>query len=245
VIKDIISAGLLFLVAATTSLAGTDEILVQFTVAIESADGSIVPDTFFAVGAPDANVAYDIKDVLHVPSPPGSHVRMLSSDTGVDLMKDFRPYDANLAHLFFPIQLLAYDTNDAGLEGTSQLKLKNPSALASVSSDTLIYMRRYDKDGTLAAYYDLKNPDNHSIEWQTTGASGLFANLELVIIDKCLAADINDSGRIDLKDFADMAEYWLLDAPAAGRDINGDLSFGLDDLEILAAEWLCDYHAEQ
>jgi hypothetical protein len=245
VIKALASITFSVLVAGGACLGQSGEIHLQFSFSIENGPGDIVGDAFYAIGSAEASDAYDAKDLLHPPSPPGKNVRIYSSDTGVELIKDYRRYDPNLPDLSFPIQLLAYDTNDTGLSGTGRLALMNPSALAAIPADTLVYLRRYDPGGMFLEYYDLRNPGNHSIGWEVAAAKGVLARLELVVIDKCLAADIDDSGRIDLKDFAGIAEDWLTDVAAPKRDVNGDGFAGLEDVAVLAEKWLCDCYAEK
>lgn len=246
--KGITSIVFSLLVVAGTCFGYADDIYLQFSLSIDNGragTAGTVPDVFFAGGSTDANIPYDIKDLLHPPSPPGKHVRIYTSDTGVDLIRDYRPYDPNLPDLVFPIQLFAYDTNDIGLTGTSRLNLMNPSVLAAIPIDTLVYLRRYDQHGAFVEYHDLRNPDNHSVEWEAAEAKDIFARLELVVIDKCLAADIDGSGKVDLKDFAQIARYWLLYVPTSKRDADGDRFVGLDDLAIFAEKWLCDCYAKK
>ena len=244
-IKGVTRIVLTLLVAAGACLAGPGEIHLQFMFSLEDGLENTAPDTFSAIGSPEASVGYDIKDLLDPPSPPGKYVRIYSSDAGVELIRDYRPYDPNLPDISIPIELLAYDVNDIGLTGTTRLDLMNPSAMAGIPGDTLVYLRRYDAGGSFLEYYDLRNTDNHSVEWQATEAMGVFASLELVVVDKCLAADIDDSGRVDLRDFAVLARHWLGYAPASTRDVDGDRFVGLGDLEVFAEKWLCDCDAEK
>ncbi len=236
---------LTLLVAAEVCLAGPGEIHLQFMFSLEDGLSNTAPDTFSAIGSAEASAGYDIKDLLDPPSPPGKHVRIYSSDAGVELIRDYRPYDPNLPDISIPIELFAYDVNESGLTGTTRLNLMNPSALAAIPGDTLVYMRRYDGDGSFVQYYDLSNSDNHSVEWQAGEAKGVFASLELVVVDKCLAADIDDSGSVDLMDFAVLARHWLAHPPPSTPDIDGDRFVDSADLEIFAQKWLCDCDAEK
>lgn len=233
------------LAVAGVCLAGPGEIHLQFMFSLEDGLSNTAPDTFSAIGSSEASVGYDIKDLLDPPSPPGKHVRIYSSDAGVELIRDYRPYDPNLPDISIPIELFAYDVNESGLTGTTRLNLMNPSALAGIPGDALVYLRRYGGNGSFVQYYDLTNIDNHSVEWQVTEAKGVFGRLELVVVDKCLAADIDDSGRVDLRDFAVLARHWLAYAPASTPDVDGDRFVDPADLEIFAQKWLCDCDAEK
>jgi len=213
----------------------------QFSIFSGNEDPNISPDTFFAVGSsnPLVTAGYDINDLLAAPSPPGKYFRMYSTDSGVKLIKDYRPFDPNLPDLLFPIQLLIRDTNSAGFTGTVQLNLVNPSALSSIPSDTLVYLRRNNASDVFEQYYNLRDPNNHSIEWQITDANGVFAKLDLVIKDKCLASDLNGSGMVEFKDIAKLALFWQSNVPSGSKDINGNSFADTEDIAILAEKWLC------
>ncbi|MHC4755957.1 MAG: hypothetical protein ACYTBP_12525, partial [Planctomycetota bacterium] len=154
------------------------------------------------------------------------------------LIKDARPFEPNIPDVAFPITLSAYDVNAVGLSGTCRLNLLNPEALITVPDDTLVYLRRYDANGLPVKSYNLLDPNNHSIQWQVTDVSDIFAELEVVIEAKCLAANIDGLDLVTFVDFSILAKQWSLSGPELAGDINGDNVVDNRDTTIFTEKWL-------
>jgi len=225
---------------ALVMVCAADEFNLQFYLAIEDDTDAITPDTFYTSGATDSNVtaSFDKSDLRKPPPPPGSFVQIYSDVAETGLIKDARPFDPNTPDLAFPIKLLAYDANAAGLTGTCRLNLLNPQLLDTVPEDSVVILRRYDANGVPVQSYNLMDPNSHSIQWQVTDVNDVFAELELVIEAKCLAANIDDSGVVTFVDFAMLVEQWSLSGPELAGDINGDNIVDVRDIAIFAEKWL-------
>ena len=77
----------------------------------------------------------------------------------------------------------------------------------------------------------------------TEAGSSNYGNafyMEVEVVDICMsAANIdNDSGHVDLGDFALISYDWLQDGPDLPGDVNGDETVDMNDLSILAYYWL-------
>jgi hypothetical protein len=225
--------------ALVTVCAG-EEFSLQFQLSIGDDIAAVAPDTFYVSGVTDSNVVsgFDKSDLRKPPGPPGSFVQMYSDETGTDLIRDSRPFDANVPALAFPIKLRAYDANAVGLSGTCYLSLLNPELLTTIPDDSVLLLRRYDANGLALQSYNLLDPNSHSIQWQVSNVSDLFGHLELVIEAKCLAANIDGSGLVTFVDFSMLAAEWGLSGPELAGDINGDNFVGIGDVAILAEKWL-------
>jgi len=77
----------------------------------------------------------------------------------------------------------------------------------------------------------------------TEAGSSNYGNafyMEVEVVDICMsAANIdNDSGHVDLGDFALICYDWLQNGPNLPGDVNGDETVDMNDLSILAYYWL-------
>ena len=135
--------------------------------------------------------------------------------------------------------LTAYDADAAGLSGTCEVTLENPEALQQVASNRLVYLRRFDAADVFVESYDLSDPANHTIQWQINDAEGTFARMDLLIVDRCLAADLMISDSINLADFVVLAADWNRSGSVLSADIFLDEKVDLKDLTILVDQWLC------
>lgn len=229
-----------FLILTFAFIAQSDAFDLRFSISIDDVTGGVTTGIFFAQGSEDPNVTegFDIIDLRQPPAPPGDYVYAATLDTGIALIKDNRPFDSNAANLFYPIQLIAYDDDDTGLTGTSRFVLTNPEELGRIPNDSLVYLRRYDANDVFVEYYNLRDPNNHIIEWPVVQAQGTYTTMELIIKDKCLAANIDGLDPVNLKDLAIFAEYWKQSGVSIAGDADGDISVDLNDLAIIAETWL-------
>ncbi|MHC4636312.1 MAG: hypothetical protein ACYTBV_02275 [Planctomycetota bacterium] len=223
-------------------LIWAEEFNLQFHIAVGNDIAAITPDTFYAAGATDSNVTadFDKNDLLKPPPPPGSFVQIYSDDIGTDLIKDTRPFEPNIPDVAFPIKLSAYDVNAVGLTGTCRLNLFNPEALITIPDDTVVYLRRYDANGLPVKSYNLLDPNSHSIQWQLTDVNDIFAELDVVIEAKCLAANIDGLDLVTFVDFSILAKQWSLSGPELAGDINGDNVVDNRDTTIFTEKWLSE-----
>ena len=229
-----------FLILTIAYIAQTNAFNLRFSITIDDDTREIATGVFFAQGSDDPNVteAFDIRDLHLPPAPPGDYVHAATLDTGIALIKDSRPYDSNTPDLFYPIQLAAHDVNETGLTGTSLFVFTNPEELGRIPNDSLVYLRRYDANDLFVEYYNLRDPNSHTIEWQVVEAQGTYATMELIIKDKCLAANFDGLDPVNFKDLAMLAENWKQSGVSVGGDADGDTSVGINDLAIIAETWL-------
>lgn len=235
-----IMTALVILGTVCGALVQAEEFNLQFYIAVGDDTAVITPDTFYATEATDSNITagLDSYDLRKPPPPPGSFVQIYSDDTGIDLIKDARPLEPNIPDIAFPIKLSAYDVNAVGLTGTCRLNLLNPEALTTIPDDTVIYLIRYDANGLPVQSYNLMDPNSHLIQWQVTDVNDVFAELELVVEAKCLAANIDGLDLVTFVDFSMLAEHWYLSGPELIGDINGDNVVDICDMAIFAEKWL-------
>lgn len=204
-------------------------------------DNGSTPDTFNAIGSTDPNISegIDSKDVRQAPCPPyGDYVQAYPEPNGVHVTKDYRPFDPNAADVSYLIDLIAFDDGFVGLTGTAYFNLAGPNALNDIPPDALVILTRCE-GGTPVQNYDLRDPNNHSIDWPVVDVLGVHGTMELRIINKCLAANLDGVYPVNFKDYAVLANDWMQIAPLDG-DINGNNVTDWNDLEILAYHWLSD-----
>lgn len=118
--------------------------------------------------------------------------------------------------------------------------MTNPEELSGVPADSIAYLRRYDANGVFVERYDLRDPNNYSIEWSVIQAQGTYATMELIIKDKCLAANIDGLGRVNFIDLAFLAEHWAENGASIIGDTDGDDKVNRNDLAIVVETWLFD-----
>lgn len=231
-----------FLILTFAYIAQSNAFNLRFSIAIDDGQGGVTTGIFFAKGSEDPNVieGFDIRDLRKPPGPPGDYVYATTLDTGVSLINDYRPFDSNALDLYYPIDLIAYEVNDIGLTGTSQFSLTTPDELSQVPTDSMVYLRRYDSSGVFVERYDLRNPNNHLIEWPVTRVKGTYATMELIIKDKCIVANIDGLESVNLIDLALLAEHWAENGASIIGDIDGDDKVNRDDLAIITETWLFD-----
>lgn len=234
------------LVVGFCAPAGGDSLIFHFRVSAEGGSSAVMPDVFRAVGSQAVGVqaGYDPADLLKPPGPPkGNYVRAKTVDTGRDLIGDYRPFDPNTANLNFPIELSAHDDAGTGLDGTVHLTLTNPDQLDDVPSDMMVYLKRYDSSGKFAGKYDLRESSNNSIQWSVQAVQGHFATVNFVLVNKCIAADLDGSGVVNLSDLAKLANSWSSGGEDGDVDGNNDVDFA--DLIFMADYWLCTCSEKQ
>jgi hypothetical protein len=232
---------LVFAVLFISASAAAASFSLQFSATIDSESADVFPDSFIALGRTASEPNSLLMSALRQPPPPParSYVQIKEVDGGQERIRSSRLYDPNRIEASYVMILTAYDANSIGLSGQSAITLENPEVLQQVPPDSLMYLRRFDAAGAFAESYDLSDPSNHTIRWAITGADGKYGEMELLVVDKCLAADLMVSDSIDLEDFAVLAADWDRSGTAADGDIFLDEQIDLKDLSILAEQWLC------
>lgn len=212
----------------------------HFSVAADT-ESAVFPDSFRSLGrtASEPNTL-SMSALLQPPSPPTqSYVQITKTNPPDALLRYPLLYDPNAVDLLYRMTLTAYDANSTGLSGNSIVTLENPEALSSLSGKNLVYLRRYDSSGTFVKSYDLSDSANHTIQWAISEANGKYALLDLLLVDKCLAADLILSDSINLSDFAVLAANWNQSGVLPDVDVFLDEKVDLKDLSVLAELWLC------
>ena len=229
------------LVVGLCTTVGADSLAFHFHVSAEGGSGTVMPDVFRAVGSQTPGVleGYDLADLLKPPGPPkGDYIQAKTVDAGRDLIGDYRPYDPNTSNLNFPIELSAHGDDGTGLDGTVHLTLTNPDQLDDLPGDMMVYLKRYDSSGIFAGKYDLRESSNNSIQWSVQAAQGHFATVNFVLVNKCVASDLDESGLVNVGDLSKLANSWNRDGTEGDIDGNDEVNFA--DLIFMADYWLCD-----
>jgi hypothetical protein len=216
------------------------EFSLQFSLSIYGSSTIVVPDNFHAAASDDPCTlpGFDRKDLRKQPPLPGSYVLLEDSQTGISLIRDCRPFNPAATSLYYVVDLIAYDAGGTGLSGTSILKLVNPDGLDAIPADTMVYVRLYDAAGVFVHRYDMRDPAEQTISWPVENVNGRYAIMELVILSECLAANPDNQGLSDFRDFGIVAQQWRQPGTSSAADINGDHLVDFKDLMILARHWL-------
>ncbi len=228
------------LLLALKGAAQAQDLSLHLRLDVLSPGGSFTPDIFraFASPSPSAAAGLDTFDLLKPPAPPaGNYALAKTTDTGTDLIADYRPLDPNMPDVMFPVLLAVHSADASPVQGTIMLTLTNTPQWQRVHPATLAYLKRYDAAGVFQAKYDLRDYAKHDIQWFVDAAAGQFARVHLVIRHPCVAADFNADGTVDLADFARLAEAWRGSGPEG--DVNGDEKVDFEDVFIMAQNWLC------
>jgi hypothetical protein len=226
-----------------SAAAFCDSFELRFSVIIENDANDVFPDSFSVYGNPEA-IPDDLNAIplLQPPGPPaGNYVQIKQAGPTVlsGFTRDSLAYDPNKPVLAYTMSLNAFDEGLLGLSGTCVIQLENPESLQNLPDDCLVYIRRYDGSGIFVDSYDLSDPANHSFQWPVAEVSGLFGQLDFLIMDRCTAADLIVDDRINFSDFAALAVNWNQTGAGHLGDIFGDEKVDIKDLSIIAEKWLC------
>jgi len=229
---------LVFLFSATAYCTPFE---LRFSVSLDNDANDVFPDSFSVFGAPES-----IPDTLNAaalfqppPPPAGSYVTISQYDTPYDHTRKRMAYDPNEPDLVYTMILNAFSDPPGVLSGDCIIGLENPEALENLPDDCLVYIRRFDSEGTFIASYDLTDPDNHSFQWPVSDIAGEFGQLDFLVIDRCAAADLIINDMINLYDFAALASNWGQAGDTLLGDIFQDEKVDLKDFIILGEKWLC------
>jgi len=229
----------LLLLFSTAAFGGSFEL--RFSVVIENDANDVFPDSFAAFGNPEIIPDELIASPLYQPPAPpaGNYVQIDEIIGQTDYTRSSIAFDPNKPDIFYSMVISAYDELSIGLTGNCVIQLENPEAMQGLPADCLVYLRRFDHLGAFIASYDLSDSDNHTMQWPVSEVSGLFAQLDFLIVDRCTAADLIVSDTINLYDFAAMAANWNQTGAGLVGDIYWDNTVDLKDLLVIAEKWLC------
>ena len=213
----------------------------HFQYSIDDGTGQVAADDFYAKGVTDDSVSdvFDSYDLRKPPALPGPSTHIQTWAGEIALLADARFLEATAPNLFWPIELsmTEYEPSETIWH---TLKLIEPYELAGLPAGTLVYLHRHDATGTFIDYYDLTDPANHTITWQTAAFENPSATLVPVVIHGCIAANLDGTGTVGLNDFSILASYWLQSDVFGIADIDGSGTAGMGDLWIMAQHWLSD-----
>jgi len=186
----------------------------------------------------DISNGYDIKDVKQTPNTSDNNfIQAYTIDTGFTLTEDYKVFDPT--ETYWDIKLMAEDyVAFQGFTGTARVEVDDTTAITNLDSSYDVYLNRYDEDGTFVEGYNLRDPNNYTIDWSVTKALGNYTNLELIVGYATNYADFDDDGYVNFKDYSMLASNWQ----DTGADLTGDLDededIDMDDLALFVDEWL-------
>jgi len=224
-------------------LAGTilsEQAPFRFNYYIDDPNVWVAPDIFIGVADTDPNAAvdFDVNDLRQPPSPPWDYARANTVVNDIDIIRDNRPLDVNTADLSYPVGLYALGSNPSGFTGTCSFNLVNAEALELLADDTMVYIKKYDANGVFQGRYDLRESENHLICWSVTDASGPQGIMELKLLDKCEAANLDGLGLVNFGDFVRLAQDWQKTGAGLAGDVDDDEVVDVYDLIIFSEFWL-------
>lgn len=228
------------LVLGVSAPVFSEHFTLHFSAQIQTEGTNVFPDSFRALArTPLESNSLGVSSLLPPPPPPARGYVLLAKKEPSEIWLRFSEiYDPNAVNLLYPMTLSAYDPNHAGVSGISRITLENPEILEQISQDNLVYLRRFTAAGAFVESYDLLDPGARIIEWEVAAAQNDYARLDLLIMDRCLAADLAVNHAINLEDFILLAAGWNQAGPLP-VDIFRDEKVDLKDLTILVEQWLC------
>ncbi|MBN2512123.1 MAG: hypothetical protein JXB18_04200 [Sedimentisphaerales bacterium] len=229
------------IVIGLTGLVYADTFELRFSAVIQDESEDVLPGSFAALGYSNIPTPpFSLLPLKQPPPPPSrSYVQIVRQSESVEWIRESQAYDSEGIDLLYSMALMGHDANEPDLAGKSILTLHNPEVLAQIPRQSLLYLRRYDRAGSFVQSYDLLNPANHIIEWDAADAVGRYASFDLLLLDKCLAADLVLNDFIDFHDFTVLAAQWQNTGHELLADIYWDDKVDILDLSILAEQWLC------
>jgi hypothetical protein len=219
-----------------------DAFTLHFSAGIETdSSEDVFPASFRALGrtASEPNSLLT-GTLLAPPDPPARrNIQITTADPEEKWLRESLSYDAAGVDLLYTMSFSLNNAGAAGLSGKSLVTLENPDALEHLPPDSLVYLRRFDAGGTFVESYLLTDPANHTIQWDISEADGPYGQMDLLIVDACIAADLMRNQFINLDDFALLSDNWKRSGLSAAADIVMDNKIDFVDLSILAQQWLC------
>ena len=225
------------LIMIGTALA--EETTLHFSYRINDPNITFYCDIFKANLNTDPNaIGFTASDLRQPPGPPYDSLAINTRINDINLTQDTRFLDPNVAMIEYSILLTVNSVNNLELAGDCSFTLMNPENLAYLPVDAMVYIKRYDADHNFVARYDLREHCGQLIEWYAADVNSLQGIMQLNIIDKCQATNIDGSRSVDLIDLSYVATNWQKTGSALAGDINDDETVNIYDLIILSECWL-------
>jgi len=186
----------------------------------------------------DISNSYDVNDIKQIPNiTDNNFIQAYTIDTGFCLTEDYRVFDPN--ETYWDIRLMAEDYElFQGFTGTARIEVDDPNTIIDVNNTYDVYLHRYDKDEQFVESYDLRDPNNYTIDWSVTEALGNYATLELMVGFQTNYADFNADGYVNFVDYSMFAENWLKEDTGLTGDLDEDNDVDYNDLSLFVDEWL-------
>jgi len=202
---------------------------------------SYVSDTFNArydTLNSDISNGYDVNDIKQTPDTTNNNfIQSYTIDTGFPLTEDYRIFDPN--ETYWDIRLMAEDyVAFEGFTGTARVEVDDTNAITNLNSAYDVFLHRYDKDENFVETYDMRDPNNYTIDWSVTNALGNYATLELMVGYQTNYADFNADGVVNFVDYSIFANNWQDTGVGLTGDLDEDDDVDMNDLLLFTNEWL-------
>lgn len=237
-IKKGVATGLVGLVLACPTIKAE-----TFNLKLNSSfvGSSYVSDSFNArldTNNSDISDGYDVNDIKQTPDLTNlNFIQSYTIDTGFCLTEDYKVFDPN--ETYWDIRLMAEDYEDfTGFTGTARVEVDDSNAITDFNSIYDIYLYRYDKEETLQETYNLRDPNNYTIDWSVTNALGNYTTLELMVGYQTNYADFNSDGKVNFIDYSMLANNWQSTGVGLTGDLDEDDDVDMNDLRLFTNEWL-------
>ena len=178
-----------------SSFVGSDYTQGSFNARLDTENGSI-------------SNSYDANDVLQQPNLTDlNFIQSYTINTGYPLTEDYKVFDPN--QTYWDIRLMAEDYNlMQGFTGTARVSIDDPNTITNFPSEYDVILYRYDKDEVFQEEYNLRDPNNYTIDWAVTNALSNYSTLQLWTGYQTNDWDLNDDGTVNLQDFSIFANGW-------------------------------------
>jgi hypothetical protein len=219
-----------------------DTFTLHFSAGLETeSSDDVFPNSFRAQGRTASEPNSLLSGTLLAPPGPPSRrfIEITTADPAETWLRESQVYETGGVDLLYTMRFSLNNAGAAGLSGRSLVTLENPDALEPLPPDSLVYLRRFDAGGSFVESYLLTDPANHTIQWEISEADGPYGEMDLLIVDACIAADLMQNQFINLDDFALLSDNWKRSGLSAAADIVMDNKIDFVDLSILAQQWLC------
>ena len=202
---------------------------------------SYTPDTFNArydTENSDISNGYDVNDIKQTPNTTDNNfIQSYTIDTGFPLTEDYKVFEPN--ETYWNVRLLAEDyVAFQGFTGTARVEVDDSNVITDFNSIYDVKLYRYNKNETLMETYDLRDPNNYTIDWSVTNALGNYTTLELAVGYQTNDADFNNDGYVNFVDYSMLANNWQDTGVGLTGDLDKDNDVDMNDLSLFVNEWL-------
>ena len=186
----------------------------------------------------DISNGYDVNDIKQTPNTTDNNfIQSYTIDTGFPLTEDYKVFDPN--ETYWDVRLMAEDyVAFEGFTGTARVEVDDTTAITNLDSSYDVFLHRYDKDENFVETYDMRDPNNYTIDWSVTNALGNYGTLELMVGYQTNSADFNSDGYVNFIDYSMLASNWQDTGTGLTGDLDADNDVDLNDLLLFSNEWL-------